>query len=345
LAEPSKAQFSISALASSIALQKETAMNFRTILFCCVLCAIAMASAAEQPRERIYLDAVSGARIDLDAVSGSGSSKAVFARVSFVEIDSSRCPEDSGQLRISGGTLGQTRMALRWDPEGQGSANGWRSTLNPSDDETYQYRVALPDCRTDVAIRQQVRVNGAWRSLLVRRELRPSVPMEERRELERRRLELERQSRESSCVRLKETPGEVTATQCFESQAAAAARPGDSLHEVPISEVPISRQAFFFDDTPPTCFDGTGAYRVKRSEVIFSFFTLPSGFFIPSSGIIFPLPPGDVNGFLIERADFDETRGRLDFTRGDCRWVLTISQSIRRNGQWTAIPLATMQPL
>jgi hypothetical protein len=60
-------------------------MNYSAILLSGFLSVFATASVAQQPREPIYLDAMSGARIDLDAVSGSGPRKVVFARVSFVE--------------------------------------------------------------------------------------------------------------------------------------------------------------------------------------------------------------------------------------------------------------------
>jgi hypothetical protein len=305
-------------------------MKYQTVLLC-MLCSFATASVAQptyllgsaaRPREPIYLNAVPGARIELDAVSESGSRKVVFARVSFAENVSSRCPEDSGHLQIHGGWLGQSRMALLWDPEGQGSSNGWRSTLNASDDETYQYRVALPGCRTDVAIRQQVLREGAWTTLPVRREFRPSVPEEERRELERQRLaliaEAERRRLENSL--LGALLGKEMSDREAARQAAVAARQRGSLHEVL-----TFRHAFFFDDIPPTCFDADGYYRVERTGVVLSFLA-------PNDIHITPPPPGGVNRFLIKRVNLDESRGRLYFTRGDCRWEITIGQSVLRGG-------------
>jgi hypothetical protein len=324
-------------------------MKYRTILVCSLLGAFATASSAQlidldavsgspfAPRERIYLGAVSGARIDLDAMP---ERKVVFARVSFVGGDGSRCPEDSGQLQISGGVLGQTRMALPADPGGQGSSNGWRSTLNPVDEETYQYRVALPDCRTDVAIRHQVRLDGAWTTLPVRRELRLGVLVEERRELERQRLERVRQraesNRESYRASLSRTLGEARAKELSDLYAARQAAMAARLRK-PDHEVLTARQAFFFDDTAPTCFNGIGNYRVERTGVIFSFLVPPEVIFVPS-------PPGAVNRFLIERTDLGESRSRLYFERGDCRWELTIGQSVLRDGEWFALPLAPSPP-
>jgi hypothetical protein len=303
-------------------------MNYRMIVFCSLFWATA--SVAQQPREPIYLGAVHGARIDLDAVSGSGSQKVVFARVSFVENVGSRCPEDTGALHIHGGWLGQSRMALLWDPEGQGSSNGWRSTLKPSDDETYQYRVALPGCRTDIAIRQQVLREGAWTTLLVRRELRPSVPEEERRELERQRLALA-QPRSGKNQLLDAMVGILTDREAAR-QAAVAASGRKSLHEVP-----TFRQAFFFDEIPPTCFDASGYYRVEQTGVVLSF---PA----PPDNRITPPPPGGQNLFLIERVNLDENRSRLYFTRGDCRWEITIGQSVLRGDAWVPVPVASVQP-
>jgi hypothetical protein len=241
-------------------------MNYSAILFSAFLSVFATASVAQptylfgQPSEPIYLDAASGAHIDLDAVSGSGSPKVVLARVSFENVGS-RCPEDTGALHIHGGWLGQRRMALLSDPEGQGSSNGWRSTLKPSDDETYQYRVALPGCRTDMAIRQQVLREGAWTTLLVRRELRPSVPEEERRELERQRLALA-QPRSGKNQLLDAYLGILTDREAAYQAAVAASR------RKPLHEVRTFRQAFFFDEIPPTCFDASGYYRVERSAVV-----------------------------------------------------------------------------
>jgi hypothetical protein len=304
-------------------------MNYSAILFSAFLSVFATASVAQQPTslfgqpsEPIYLDAASGARIDLDAVSGSGAPKVVFARVSFVENVGSRCPEDTGALHIHGGWLGQSRMALLWDPEGQGSSNGWRSTLKPSDDETYQYRVALPGCRMDMAIRQQVLREGAWTTLLVRRELRPSVPEEERRELERQRLALA-QPRSGKNQLLDAMLGILTDREAAR-QAAVAASGRKPLHEVP-----TFRQAFFFDEIPPTCFDAIGFYRVERTGVVLSF----------------PAPPDNgQNLFLIERVNLDENRSRLYFMRGDCRWEITISQSVLRGDAWGPVPIALAPP-
>jgi hypothetical protein len=95
-------------------------MNYRIIIIWGLLIVPDTSPAAEL-REPITLDGVTSQRIDLD-VSKSGSRKSVLIRTSFVEDERTRCPEDSGQLQISHGTLAQIRMALLSDPDGQGSS-------------------------------------------------------------------------------------------------------------------------------------------------------------------------------------------------------------------------------
>jgi hypothetical protein len=82
---------------------------------------------------------------------------------------------------------------------------------------------------------------------------------------------------------------------------------------------------FPFDDKPQTCFEAAGDYQIERTGIIFSFLT----------GL-----PGDLNRFVIERTDLDANRSRLYFMRGDCRFELTVSQSVLRDGQWLDLPLA-----
>jgi hypothetical protein len=63
---------------------------------------------------------------------------------------------------------------------------------------------------------------------------------------------------------------------------------------------------------------------------------------IESSGIRFSFLtalPGDLNRFVIEREDPDANRGRLYFMRGDCRFELTVSQSVLRDGWWSRFRL------
>jgi len=50
--------------------------------------------------------------------------------------------------------------------------------------------------------------------------------------------------------------------------------------------------------------------------------------------------PGTLNTFTIERTEIDADHSRLHLVRGDCRFELTIGKSIRRDGEWRAVPVA-----
>ena len=114
-----------------------------SVLLCWTLFLPATVSFAQEP----------SGRIDLDVVSASHIPTLFAARIAFAEGDS-QCPEDRGNLRISGGTLTQIRMMLPPDP--RLNSNG-QATIEPIDDETQQYRIESPNCRMNIAVRQQVR--------------------------------------------------------------------------------------------------------------------------------------------------------------------------------------------
>ena len=77
--------------------------------------------------------------------------------------------------------------------------------------------------------------------------------------------------------------------------------------------------------TADVSWEAAGDHQIGRTGITFSFLT---GF------------PGNLNRFVIERADLDANRSRLYFMRGDCRFELTVSQSVLRDGQWVLLPLA-----
>jgi hypothetical protein len=271
-----------------------------SILLCWALFLPATVSFAQEP----------SGRIDLDVVSGSPIPTLLVARIAFVEGDS-LCPEDRGNLRISRGTLTQIRMmTLPADP--RLNSNG-RETIQPIDDETQQYRIESPNCRMSIAVRQQVRRDGSWTSLLVPRGQRPSVPLEERREIQRQVSENVLKPREL-------TPAEKESVERF----GAAFKAQHTAGSLSISVGTLSI-GFPFDDKPRTCFEAAGDYQIERTGITFSFLT----------GL-----PGDLNRFVIERTDLDPNRARLYFMRGDCRFELTVSQSVLRDGQWVSLPLA-----
>ena len=47
---------------------------------------------------------------------------------------------------------------------------------------------------------------------------------------------------------------------------------------------------------------------------------------------------GDLNRFIIERAEDGENRALFHFVRDDCRFEIAVSKSIRGDGQWVAFP-------
>jgi hypothetical protein len=257
----------------------------------------AIAAALEQPH----------GRIDLELLSGS-SPRFVVARVSFIKANS-QYPEDNGALRIA---LGQLSLLRVTDLEG-----ATKTSIEASDDETYRHRIAMSDCRMDIAIRQQIRREGLWSTLPVPENIRPSIPLEKRieigRQLSERRKELTPVGREAA-ARL------LAAEQAW-AEWYWSGNTGESRSYFDL--------AYHFDGGPKTCFDAFGDYRTERTGVRFSFFT--------------PFPI-DLNRFVIERADPDASHGRLYFMRGDCRFELTISQSVLRDGEWTQVPLAPIPP-
>jgi hypothetical protein len=254
----------------------------------------AISAALEQPH----------GRIDLELLSGS-SPRFVVARVSFIEANS-RCPEEEGALRIALGELSLVRVA--------GLEGASKFPIEASDDETYRHRIAMSDCRMDIAIHQQIRREGLWSSLPVPENVRPSTPLERRLEIARRLFETEL------------TPAKKEAAVRFLAGEQAFAEwywGGNSESRS------YSNFWYGFDGRPKTCFDAFDDYRMERTGVRFSFFT--------------PFPI-DLNRFVIERADPDASHGRLYFMRGDCRFELTISQSVLRDGEWTPVPLAPIPP-
>ena len=50
--------------------------------------------------------------------------------------------------------------------------------------------------------------------------------------------------------------------------------------------------------------------------------------------------PGTLNTFTIERTEIDADHSQLHLTQGDCRFEFTIGKSIRRDGEWRAVPVA-----
>jgi hypothetical protein len=270
-----------------------------SVLLCWTLFLSATASFAQE----------ASGRIDLDVVSGSPIHTLFVARIAFAEGDS-QCPEDRGSLRISRGALTQIRMMLPPDPRLNSIG---QEAIEPIDDETQQYRIESPNCRMSIAVREQVRRDGSWTSLLVPKGRRPSVPLAERREIERQFSE----------NLLK--PRELTSAEKESAERFGAARKAEYTAGSLGIFAGTLILGFGFDNKPQACFEAAGDYHIERTGITFSFLT----------GL-----PGDLNRFVIERTDLDANRSRLYFMRGDCRFELTVSQSVLRDGQWVSLPLA-----
>jgi hypothetical protein len=139
------------------------------------------------------------------------------------------------------------------------------------------------------------------------------VSSDERRELLRQSLESLRARTQTPEAR--ELVDRMTAAAKALRMAGSLTRANGSIVTFP----------FAFEDKPQACFEVMGDYRIERTGVMFSFMT----------GL-----PGDLNRFMIERADPDSYRARIFFTRGDCLFELTMSQSVLQEGAELAVPLA-----
>jgi hypothetical protein len=278
-------------------------MNHCTILSGAFLSAFVTASAAQEP----------SSRIDLAVVSDSPFRRFVVVDVPFAQ-DDSRCPEDRGTLLISEGML----ALMRPIPQEPRPTSGWSATIQPTDDETQQYRIQTSACNMYISVRQLIRHEGSWEPLLVPRQQPPSLSLDERRELQRQFTENLRTPKEPTPSRRERIDRFEAASKEIRAWGNGSSAFAGSVHS-----------PFAFDDGPQTCFEALGDYHIQRSGIRFSFVT----------GL-----PGDLNRFVIERTDLDAIRRRLYFTRGDCRFELTISRSVSRDGQWLSVPLAPIPP-
>jgi hypothetical protein len=170
----------------------------------------------------------------------------------------------------------------------------------------------------DISVRQLIRHEGSWEPLLVPRQQRPSLPPDERRELQRQFTENLRTPKEP-------TSSSREMVDRFEAASKEIRAWGNGSGAFAGSV----RMPFGFDDRPQTCFEALGDYHIERSGIRFSFVTAL---------------PRDLNRFVIERTDLDANHRRLYFTREDCRFELTIGRSVSRDGQWISVPLEPIPP-
>ena len=253
-------------------------------------------------------------RIDLDAIAkapriaGLPAVRPAAAQIGFAESEAV-CPERHGNLQISGGELRLHQLFTR-------SYRPVRSfpskDIKPVDDESYQYEIASKNCRIQLVVRLQVRQDGVWTSLSLPWTARPSIPPDEKRAMLN---ELIGQSRERAKSR---APAE---------SAPIGRKPVQTMLGQGLGGL---SEGFAFEGAPTTCVDAVGTYAFDRDGATFSFM----------AGL-----PGDINHFVIERADVDAYRGRLYFLQGDCRYEITIGMSLWYHYDWTPLRLALIPAL
>jgi hypothetical protein len=229
-----------------------------------------------------------------------------FFAVPFVFQDSGLdCPEDRRTITVSNGMLKGHYLSL---PLMERPASPTLIKTDPVDDFTYRLQYARANCRVDIDIRQQVRSDREWKSLLVAEERRPSLSEEARRAAVRRLEDV------TSATDAK------PATQMDLARINAMLRPKGP----PRWGGSTMTWGFPFQDAPAACIEAFGEYRITKDSFAMAFFA--------------PLP-AQLNKFVMEGSDLDESHARIYLSKDDCRFEFTISQSAIRNGKSVEIPL------
>jgi hypothetical protein len=242
-----------------------------------------------------------GTRVDLSAPRLLES----FFGVGFAFEDSNLdCPEDRSTVAVAKGML--KVFSLRFPPFEQPI----KITADAIDDTTYRYQFANAACRMDIDIRHQVRIGDRWKSLLVMEERRPSLSAEARLEAAKKGVaDLTKRAE----LWAQKNPMSVAEIIAMLHGNGAGRWTGSTIS-----------MGFPFDDAPKFCMEVLGEYRMTRNSFGFAFFA--------------PLP-GELNKFVLEGSDLDGSHARIYLTKDDCRFEFTISQSVRHDLQWTALPL------
>jgi hypothetical protein len=249
-----------------------------------------------------------GGRIDLDRFA-EVLTRLVSVRTAF-EDSTAVCPEDHTLLTISNGLLAQPRH----NPPQQVPTR-WRAEHKAIDSETYRHQYGTNECRFDLLVRMQVLRDGSWAPLLVPKRSRPSLSAEERKNAFDEFMEAGRQRSENL------SPEERKERS-------------DRFRELGTTGWSMGRigtlsAGFGFEGAPPNCFQAVGQFDLGPKGLTLSF---PTNL------------PGDLNRFVIERADVDPYHARLYLVRDDCRFELSISKSVLHGDQWAAVPLAATPP-
>jgi hypothetical protein len=248
-----------------------------------------------------------GGRIDLGRFAEEVTGH-VSVRAAFEE-GSAVCPEDRTLLTISNGRLSQ----LRHNPSPPAR---WRRLESKTiDDETHRNQYATDECRFDLLVRMQVLRDGSWASLPVPRLNRPSLSREQKKNALDEFWESARRRSEG----LSPEERKERQDRFFERQ-----RMGWSM-----GRLSTMRTGFGFEGVPSNCFQAVGQFDLSSMGLTLSF---PTNL------------PGDLNRFVIERADVDPYHARLYLVRDECRFELSISKSVLHGDQWAAVPLAAIPP-
>jgi hypothetical protein len=243
-------------------------------------------------------------RIDLSAQHRLQS---FYGIVFGFEGSHSDCPEDRRTIAVSKGTLKVFSLRL---PPFEPPIFRTRIKADPIDDTTYRYQFAKAACRMDIDIRDQVKVDDQWKSLLVREDRRPSLPPEVRQEVTKKRV----------ADLLKKAEAEAKENPIADMDIVGAIRGTGPRRWTGAT----SSMGFPFDQAPQSCMDVLGEYRIASNSFAMAFFA--------------PLP-GELNTFVLEGSELDGSHARIYLTKDDCRFEFTISQSVLHYGQWTALRL------
>jgi hypothetical protein len=253
----------------------------------------------------------SGGRMDLDWFADDRAARLVSVRTTFEE-STAVCPEERTLLTISNGLLAQSRhnAPLRAPTRGEHKA---------IDDETYRQQYRTNECRFDLLVRMQVLRVGSWVSLLVPRTRRPSLSAGERKKAFDESFAEARRRSESLSESLSSEQRRERSDRLRERQALGRST----------GWIGTFSMGFGFEGASPNCFQAVGQFDLSSMGLTLSF---------P------PNLPGDLNRFVIERADVDPYHARLYLVRDDCRFELSISKSVLHGDQWAAVPLAAIPP-
>jgi hypothetical protein len=235
-----------------------------------------------------------------------------FFAIPFVFEDSNlECPEDRWTMTVSKGMLKIHHLNLPpMEPPTDRMPSMHHMKPDPSDDVTYRLRYVGSNCHVDIDIRQQVRSEGEWKSLLVVEERRPSLSEEARQEAVRRRLgNLALPSKDAKPM----TQADLDKINAMLRSKGPPRWAGSTF-----------AMGFPFDAAPSSCMEVMGEYLITKNSFALSLFA--------------PLP-GELNKVVMDGTDLDEAHARIYLTRDDCRFEFTISQSAVRNGESVPIPL------